>query len=344
MDIQLPQKRMAVNPVQTQKRNIPVEQIIAVEGQNPLATAIDTSSSVLGQVLAKKAELKRQGEQLARQRQQVARLEQLSGQQPGSFEGLDPETAFSFAQNKIKQNTDIQEEARKLAQNTTKIRALESQFGYKQNELGEEPSAALLRVQNDLQAKRIASGPAADRVESQEKGRYRQYLLDMEQRDPVIKKINENDLTFNALSGLTDLAKQGNTVAFSGVGIKMAKAMGEVGVMTEQDIKRYVNSRMITQKAADILSDWTRGKPSEATINEIEDISSAMKTAYQDKLQPRYDKFINAYSNIEGLKPEEFAAKLSLPYGGSNLKSIQKPKPTIITPTKVGRFKVEVVK
>lgn len=107
MEIQLPQKRMAVNPVQTQKRNVPLEQIIAVEGQNPLATAIDTSSSVLGQVLAKKAELKRQGEQLARQRQQVARLEQLSGQQPGSFEGLDPETASTFALNSMKENAAL---------------------------------------------------------------------------------------------------------------------------------------------------------------------------------------------------------------------------------------------
>ena len=41
---------------------------------------------------------------------------------------------------------------------------------------------------------------------------------------------------------LIDLVKSGNTVAFSALGTKTAKAMGEVGVLTESDIARYVRS------------------------------------------------------------------------------------------------------
>lgn len=68
MSFDLPQRRIATRQVQTQKRNVPLEQILAVQGQNPLATGIETAGNALGQVLAKKADLIRQGQQLAQQK------------------------------------------------------------------------------------------------------------------------------------------------------------------------------------------------------------------------------------------------------------------------------------
>lgn len=150
-----------------------------------------------------------------------------------------------------------------------------------------------------------------------QKGRYRQYLLDIEQRDPIIKKINEQNLNVGTLSGLQDLVAEGNTVAFSGVGIKMAKAMGEVGVMTETDIKRYVTSGQLGQGAGDTLLKWLKGKPTDATLSEMNQISNVLQDSYAQKLQPRIDKFVNSFSKIEGISPEEFAAGIGVSYSGS---------------------------
>src|SRR3990167_106122 len=55
--------------IQVQKRNVPLEQIIAVKGQNPYATGIESLGNVLGQVLTRKAELQREGQQLAQMQQ-----------------------------------------------------------------------------------------------------------------------------------------------------------------------------------------------------------------------------------------------------------------------------------
>lgn len=160
------------------------------------------------------------------------------------------------------------------------------------------------------------------RERERRQGRFRNYFLDLEQRDPVIKEVRKQELSLAAVDGLSTLVKEGNTVAFSALGTKMARGMGEVGVLTEQDIKRYVRSGQIGQKAADTLSTWLRGKPTEATQEEISDITKAMRSAFVEKVQPRYDQFIDTYSNIEKMKPEEFASELRIQYkpktGGIN--------------------------
>jgi hypothetical protein len=335
MAIEIPRNRLAVRQIQTTKRNVPLQQIIDVQGQNPLAQGIEVAGGVIGQTLQKRAELQRQGIELAK-------LESLGQVPEGTYAGLQPETARTFATTNIKNKAEVQEEARKISANTLKVRALESQFGYKPNELGDDPSVATMKVQNDLSSKRQESGPAMEKAKSIEKGRYRNYLLDMEQRDLVIKEINKQGLSLAAVDSLGGLVNEGNTVAFSALGLKMAKAMGEVGVMTEQDIKRYVTSGMLPQKAADTLSIWLRGRPTEATLEDVNGIAAAMKTAFQEKAQPRYDRYINSYANIEGITPQEFATKLSLGYGGKGLSKIEPKKPTIITPKKVGRFQIEV--
>jgi hypothetical protein len=156
--------------------------------------------------------------------------------------------------------------------------------------------------------------------------RYRQYFLDLEQRDPVIKEVRKQELSLQAVNALENLVEDGNTVAFSALGTKMARGMGEVGVLTEQDIKRYVRSGMVTQKAADTVSTWLRGKPTQATMDEIKGITNAMRLAFQEKVQPRYDQFIKTYSSIEKVTPEQFAADLKISYGGGKKPKIETQK------------------
>ena len=65
MAIELPKNRLNIRQIQTQQRKVPLEQILAVEGQNPLATGVETFGNVLSQTIAKRAELQRQGQELA---------------------------------------------------------------------------------------------------------------------------------------------------------------------------------------------------------------------------------------------------------------------------------------
>jgi hypothetical protein len=95
MAIQLPQSRLNVRQVRNEKRNVPIDQIIAVEGQNPIANGIEVAASSIGKALEQRAALRRQGEQLAK-------LESLAGKPPGSFAGLDPSTAATITMNSMK--------------------------------------------------------------------------------------------------------------------------------------------------------------------------------------------------------------------------------------------------
>lgn len=150
------------------------------------------------------------------------------------------------------------------------------------------------------------------------KARYRNYLLDMEQRDPVIKELNKQSLSLGSADQLINLAKSGNTISSNALGSKIARAMGEVGVLTDQDVVRYVQSGRLDRAAADKLSKMITGAPTEATLNEIQQIGDVLRDSFQTKIQPRYDNYINAYSKIEGVTPEQFSQTLSLSYGGSN--------------------------
>ncbi len=83
MDINI-QKRIPVRQIQTTKRNIPLEQIIAVNGFNPLAAGIDTSANAIGSTITKRAELRRQG-------QQIAQLAAMTGESTTDTNSLTPD-------------------------------------------------------------------------------------------------------------------------------------------------------------------------------------------------------------------------------------------------------------
>jgi hypothetical protein len=73
-----------LTPIQVQKRQIPLEQIIAVKGQNPLATGIETAGNVIGAAITKRAQLQQQG-------QQLAALAKMAGQPVPDTNTLTPE-------------------------------------------------------------------------------------------------------------------------------------------------------------------------------------------------------------------------------------------------------------
>jgi hypothetical protein len=116
-------------------------------------------------------------------------------------------------------------------------------------------------------------------------------LMDKVSKDFRYKDAYKESLSFDQVDRLMEAAKKGNQVAFNTVGTKMAKAMGEVGVLTESDVKRYVEGGSLTRKAGDSLLRMINGKPSEATIEDIKQITEVLKESHQSRLQPIFDDY-----------------------------------------------------
>jgi hypothetical protein len=132
-------------------------------------------------------------------------------------------------------------------------------------------------------------------------------------KDPRFTQITKEGMSFDQVDNLTKLAEKGNQTAFGALGTKMARAMGEVGVLTDADVVRYVRGGSLSRKAADVLSTWKDGRPSKASIDDIKQISRILKEIHGTKIAPLYDEFAKtAYENLPISKYEAYK-RLSLP-------------------------------
>lgn len=153
-------------------------------------------------------------------------------------------------------------------------------------------------------------------------------------QDPTLRKLEEQQIGTTTTQDILQAVRDGNTVASAALGTKMAKAMGEVGVLTEQDVTRYTRSGKLTQQAADTLKKWVKGVPTEATLDEIQQITNVMGDRYQSKVQPIYDKYVNNFAKVYKVDPLEAADLLSVTYSGmqpsaASAQSVEKPAPTV---------------
>jgi hypothetical protein len=184
-------------------------------------------------------------------------------------------------------------------------------------------------VDKILQSKQIAEIRQQSSLESKQqrqqalddKNTFRQQLLDQRKRenlekaglafskalesDQELKEFKKQGLGLSQVDQLVSEIKNGNTVAGGALGAKMARAMGEVGVLTEQDVVRYVQSGMLTQKVGDKLKKMMLGRPTDATLEELQHISSILKNNFASKIQPIYDKYANRLSRIHDIPIEE---------------------------------------
>lgn len=281
-----------VPQIQRRERRVPLQEIIAVQGQNPLAGGIDALSAAL----QKRAELERQA-------QQVAAISKATGVDlPGVS---DPATALSLAKTMADQKADAARQAESLA-----VR----------REAMEGTNALRMMVAENLRNER----------ESRREERINKDILaysESLEKNPVVKDLKKQQIGLDQVDELVGSVMNGNTVAASALGTKMARAMGEVGVLTETDISRYVQSGRLDRKAADTLSRWTRGRPTEATVNEIAQIADVLRDSFGAKIQPIYNTYADRLSVNYGLTPEEAARRLVIPYRKSgNLPALPQTK------------------
>jgi hypothetical protein len=153
--------------------------------------------------------------------------------------------------------------------------------------------------------------------------------------DPRIKPLYSQGIGLGQIKEIANIAKDGNTVAAAALGVKMARGMGEVGVLTESDVTRYITSGRLDRKAADTLSRWMVGKPTDATMEEINQISSVLSDAFSGKIQPVYNEYIESLAELENETPDEISKKMAIPYRpiGQDAKEEKSSGPSVETKT-----------
>lgn len=295
MGIELPKSRLNVRQIQNQKRNIPLEQIIAIQGQTPVSTGIETAGNVIGQAIQRRAELQQQG-------QQLAKLEALAGQPAGSFSGLDPSMAQTYTVAAVKENLERQEKLRQQEEKTKKVRELERQFGtelgYKPGTLGDDYDVARMQVQADLQEKRMAQAMAGKGKSDDTK--------EFQLMDQFIKGSAQFKESHTAYKQAKSLTNQGTGVGDQTlVRLLVRVAEGKGGRVSDSDVDGFINSQNIPNRVKTaVLKNFHKGEifapETRQYINQLLDDQYAQQKSMYDQHEINFKEL----SRLHGVRPE----------------------------------------
>ena len=296
MAIELPKSRLGVRQIATQKRKVPLEQIIAVQGQSPIATGIETAGAVIGQALSRRAELQRQG-------QQLAQLETLSGQAPGTYSGLDPSIATSFATQQIKQRNENFNQAQMEAIARGDLTNMASVFP------SGVPKEAVTSALSGSRSSNLEDDREIRRKER--RSNERTVLVNRFNSD---KSVQKSQQSIDAANIIRELATSGNPIAAGAIPTYMARASGEVGNLSEADKAPFGGSRSILSRLEASLTQAATGQltPDNAQfIMQLSDLMEARASNNMDNLARTRSKqysnasdFLNENEILFSLRPE----------------------------------------
>lgn len=312
--------------IQITKRQIPIEQILAIQGRSPVATGIETAGNVLGQALARKAELQRQG-------QQLARLESLAGQQPGSFTGLDPSMASTIANKFITDRSQnyTPEQLNALASGETGNISKVFTGGVPREAMALSSTMTSRKEaaqDRELRMQALAEEREKNRVEKRSKEKTD--IVAKFNTDPGVRKIQSS---VDASSNVRELVLSGNPIAASAIPTYMARASGEVGNLSEADKRPFGGSQAILQRMQAAFQQMATGRLTPDNSKFLLDLSDAMENSAIRNLDRRAKDLSDQYGQASDfLKPDDIY---------KTLRPIQRPAPRTITPKTAGRFIIE---
>lgn len=115
----------------------------------------------------------------------------------------------------------------------------------------------------------------------------------------VKQEMDKQGISFGQADQLIKQVETGNEVALGGLGIKMARAMGEVGVITNEDVKRYIASQSILRQGKDYYARLGKGKLYDKTLKDIKDINRKMAAGFKEKEKEILERYVSrAYENF----------------------------------------------
>ena len=278
-------------------------------------------TSLMQRVMADQASMreKQLGEAGATQRQGMAgqtALQQEGIQQAGGLAKQGMEDAAKEKANMI----TIDKQTADLAAKAYKIPELAN---YADQTMPLNKWAAIQKAAGDELASKTKEAKGSgvqDRFETAQERRRQNDILNYTEKlekNSTYEKLKDQSVGMSQIPTLISLIEDGNTVAASALGIKMAKALGEVGVMTEKDVVRYIRSGQLTQKAGDVLLTWLKGKPTDATLSEVNQVSGVIKSKMNESMQGIYNTYVNRLARNYKMSVEDAAFAMDVPYDPS---------------------------
>jgi hypothetical protein len=147
------------------------------------------------------------------------------------------------------------------------------------------------------------------------------------EKDPVIKDLKSRGVSFNDVDDLITSMEEGNEMALSPLGVRTAKAMGEVGVLTDADVKRYIEAQPLIRNVQDKFGRIMWGQLSEDSARDLKEIYSKMRSRATKERNKIQDTYINyAYNNFGsdiGMSMDEVKKRFNL--GSSKQRKPLKP-------------------
>ena len=132
------------------------------------------------------------------------------------------------------------------------------------------------------------------------------------------KALDKQGMSFEEMNELTKLIRTGNQIALGGIGVKAARAMGEVGVLTDTDVQRYIEAQSIMQKLKDKHGRLTKGMLSKKTLKDLDQVNNKMLEGFAKRESRIYKTYMDrAYENFgkqAGFSREEIAKRFGMGY------------------------------
>lgn len=129
--------------------------------------------------------------------------------------------------------------------------------------------------------------------QNEEKRRVSKLINDEAQRlgrgDKIINKVREQSQTFDEVVPLLKASEQGNEAAIAALGTKMARSMGEVGVLTDADVTRYLGNTSYARQISSWLNRKFEGELPKGQIDDMRKVVNMLQGVYQNKLMKNYN-------------------------------------------------------
>jgi hypothetical protein len=112
--------------------------------------------------------------------------------------------------------------------------------------------------------------------------------------DPRFKDLKKQEQAFQQIPAIQEAAEEGNEVAVSSIGTRMARAMGEVGVLTDADVVRYLGNQSYGRKILDWYNRGMKGQIPVETGQDMQEVSQIMQDIVSTQVLPVYEEYASS--------------------------------------------------
>lgn len=160
----------------------------------------------------------------------------------------------------------------------------------------------------ELKALETKSGLASEKEERLTRTAQLNAARGLLKDDPRAKKAVEQGMALESIEPLLKEIESGNEMAVQSLGTQLARAMGEVGVLTDTDVIRYVQGTSWGRKLKDW---WARGAEGELPKDAIEGIRKNIKAINTNLRTNLTSVYSNAAGRMKTAYPELDDATIS---------------------------------